>query len=112
MARKLKLIVKQNRQRRRKRFLRRFLTVGVLVLSLVTLGYFTFTDRLNRLVEAQSQLDQYKEEYSNLVEKEEYYRDEISKLENEDYIAKLAREKYFKSEEGEIIFKLPDDSKE
>lgn len=112
MARKLKLIVKQNRQRRRKRFLRRFLTVGVLVLSLVTLGYFTFTDRLNRLAEAQSQLDQYKEEYSNLVEKEEYYRDEISKLENEDYIAKLAREKYFKSEEGEIIFKLPDDSKE
>lgn len=112
MARKLKLIVKQNRQRRRKRFLRRFLTVGVLVLSLVTLGYFTFTDRLSRLAEAQSQLDQYKEEYSNLVEKEEYYRDEISKLENEDYIAKLAREKYFKSEEGEIIFKLPDDSKE
>ena len=32
-----------------------------------------------------------------------------SKLENEDYIAKLAREKYFKSEEGEIIFKLPEE---
>ena len=31
----------------------------------------------------------------------------IFKLENEDYIAKLAREKYFKSEEGEILFKLP-----
>ncbi len=112
MARNLKLITKQNRKRRRKNAIRRFLTVFVLVASLATLGYFTYTERLNRLVEAKAHLEQYEDEYSKLVEKEEYYRNEISKLENEDYIAKLAREKYFKSEEGEIIFKLPDDSKE
>ena len=112
MARSLKLITKQNRRRRRKNAIRRFLTIGVLVVSLGTVGYFTYTKRLSRLVEAQTQLNQYEEEYSKLIAKEEYYRNEISKLENEDYIAKLAREKYFKSEEGEIIFKLPEDSKE
>ena len=112
MARKLTLITKQNRKIRRKQFFKRFLTLTVLVGIMVTTGYFMYTERLTKLSEAKALLAEYEEQYSELPEKEEYYRDEISKLENEDYIAQLAREKYFKSEEGEIIFKLPEDSQE
>lgn len=68
-----------------------------------------YTDRLSKLTKARENLATYQEQYDELIAKEEYYRNEISKLENEDYIAKLAREKYFKSEEGEIIFKLPEE---
>lgn len=67
-----------------------------------------YTDRLSKLTKARENLATYQKQYDELIAKEEYYRNEISKLENEDYIAKLAREKYFKSEEGEIIFKLPE----
>ena len=83
--RKLTLVQKNNRKRRQQLFYR----------------------RLAKLTEAKEKLAAYEKEYDELIEKEEYYRNEISKLENEDYIAKLAREKYFKSEEGEILFKLP-----
>lgn len=112
MARKLTLITKQNQKARRKQFFRRFLTISVLIGIMATAGYFMYTERFAKLAEAKAQLAQYEAQYSELSEKEEYYRDEISKLENEDYIAQLAREKYFKSEEGEIIFKLPEDSQE
>lgn len=112
MARKLTLITKQNRKIRRKQFFKRFFTLTVLIGIMATAGYFMYTERLTKLAEAKSQLAEYETQYSELSEKEEYYRNEISKLENEDYIAQLAREKYFKSEEGEIIFKLPEDSQE
>ena len=103
MARKLTLITKQNRKIRRKQFFKRFLTLTVLVGIMVTTGYFMYTERLTKLSEAKALLAECEEQYD---------LDEISKLENEDYIAQLAREKYFKSEEGEIIFKLPEDSQE
>lgn len=112
MARKLRLITKQNRIARRNRFFRRILTVSVLIGLMFIAGYFMYTERLAKLAEAKTQLAEYEAQYSELSEKEEYYRNEISKLENEDYIAQLAREKYFKSEEGEIIFKLPEDSQD
>ena len=70
------------------------------------LGHFVDYHKLGT---NQEFLNIYQKEYDKLLETEEYYRNEISKLENEDYIAKLAREKYFKSEEGEIIFKLPEE---
>lgn len=66
-----------------------------------------YMGRLAKLTEAKEILATYQQQYDELIAKEEYYRNEISKLENEDYIAQLAREKYFKSEEGEILFKLP-----
>ncbi|HAX72051.1 MAG TPA: hypothetical protein DCY20_00860 [Firmicutes bacterium] len=72
------------------------------------LGFSVYGTRLEKLKEAENQLAEYEEQYLELIEIEEYYRAEISKLENEDYIARLAREKYFKSEEGEILFKFPD----
>ena len=77
--------------------------------TFVITAAFMYTDRLSKLTKARENLATYQEQYDELIAKEEYYRNEISKLENEDYIAKLAREKYFKSEEGEIIFKLPEE---
>lgn len=86
---------------------RRILTMSILLGAFVVTGIFLYTGRLTKLTEAKEKLATYQQQYDELIEKEEYYRSEISKLENEDYIAKLAREKYFKSEEGEILFKLP-----
>lgn len=107
--RKLTLIQKKNRKRRRQLLYRRVLTMSLLIGSFIVAASIMYTNRLTKLAEAKENLATYQKEYDKLLETEEYYRNEISKLENEDYIAKLAREKYFKSEEGEIIFKLPEE---
>ncbi|HHW36398.1 MAG TPA: cell division protein DivIC [Bacillales bacterium] len=44
--------------------------------------------------------------YTSLKEQEKDHRAEIVKLNDDEYVAKLARNEYFLSEEGEIIFKL------
>ena len=107
--RKLTLIQKKNRKRRRQLLYRRVLTMSLLIGSFIVAASIMYTNRLTKLAEAKENLAAYQKEYDKLLETEEYYRNEISKLENEYYISKLAREKYFKSEEGEIIFKLPEE---
>lgn len=46
-----------------------------------------------------------------MKKKQDIYEEEIIKLNDDEYIAKLARREYFLSEKNEIIFNLPDDKK-
>lgn len=43
---------------------------------------------------------------------QEILKSQVKKLEDDEYILKLARKEYFLSDEGEIIFTMPSDSKE
>ena len=45
-------------------------------------------------------------QYSEVLSKEENLKTEISKLQDPEYVAKYAREKYLFSKDGEIIIKL------
>lgn len=54
-------------------------------------------------VAATDNLEQISADHVNL-------QDEIKKLENDDYIAKLARSQYYLSKEGEIVFSFPEDN--
>ena len=44
-----------------------------------------------------------------LKEKEEELKVDVERLEDPDYVARYAREKYMYSKEGEIILRLPED---
>ena len=44
-----------------------------------------------------------------LKEKEEELKVEVDRLEDPDYVARFAREKYMYSKDGEIILRLPDE---
>lgn len=48
------------------------------------------------------------EEYANLLEEEEILSSDIIKLQDPDYIARFAREKYLYSKNGEIIIRIID----
>ena len=60
-------------------------------------------------------LEKYKEksnldkELIALKEKEEELRVDANKLQNPDYIARYAREKYFYSKDGEFILQIPEE---
>ena len=48
------------------------------------------------------------EEYTTLLEEEENLKSKINKLQDPDYVAEYAREKYMLSKDGEIIIKVED----
>ena len=50
-----------------------------------------------------------KELEENLREKEEELKVDADKLQNPDYIARYAREKYLYSKEGEFILQIPEE---
>ncbi len=50
-----------------------------------------------------------KQEMLSLREKEAELKVDVEKLEDPDYIARYAREKYMYSKDGELIIRLPED---
>ena len=74
---------------------------GLLVTSMVT--------RANILDEKLAEKADLEEQVANLESDEKKLKNEIEKLNDDEYIAKLARRDYFLSDEGEIIFTIPED---
>ena len=64
-----------------------------------------------RLEEKLDQKDQVLAELEEVKEQQQMLILQIAKLEDDEYIAKLARKEYFLSEDGEIIFTIPKDEK-
>ena len=48
-------------------------------------------------------------ELTSLKEKEEQLKVDANKLQDPDYIARYAREKYFYSKDGEFILQIPEE---
>lgn len=88
---------------RRRRMLAFFVVAACIIAGLVSTN-LTQKERLAAKeaykLEAQQQLDV-------VTEAQEMLKLQITKLEDDEYIAKLARKEYFLSEEGEIIFTIP-----
>jgi len=73
---------------------------GLLISSMVT--------RANVLDEKKAEKSQLEEQFTTLQENQAELKNEIEKLNDDDYIAKLARRDYFLSDNGEIIFNIPE----
>ncbi|MBQ2639596.1 MAG: septum formation initiator family protein [Bacilli bacterium] len=95
------------RRRRTKKTKRMF---SLVLISLAIIGFTTFTIGKSWL----EIYDKYREKkeldkkYVKLKEKEAQLRVDAGKLQDPDYIARYAREKYLYSKDGEIILKLPE----
>lgn len=55
-----------------------------------------------------AQKKQLEKQLTELKNQQQILKDDIVKLNDDDYIAKLARKEYFLSDKNEIIFNLPD----
>lgn len=86
-------------------------------LTLIALIALGISYVIGSMLHAQAEVSQVKlsekakleKQYASLKEQEKDRRAEIVKLNDDEYVAKLARNEYFLSEEGEIIFKLPNE---
>ena len=61
-----------------------------------------------QIVRTKNEIKEMKVAYTEKLEEEDQLNDEISKLQDPEYLAKYAREKYLYSKDDEIIIKIED----
>ncbi|MEK4145791.1 septum formation initiator family protein [Robertmurraya sp. FSL W8-0741] len=98
--------------RRRKLLIRRLAMFFVLASVISYFMISTLISQASSLEEIKVEQQQLNEELAGLKKKEMILKEEIVKLNDDEYIAKLARKDYFLSEEGEVIFNISEEKEE
>lgn len=89
----------------KKRIFLCFIVFGAIIGSL---SYSFFTN-VGKIIEIRNEKNDLKDKLASLKDEEETLNSDIKKLEDPDYVARYAREKYLYSKEGELIIRIPDD---
>ena len=85
---------------------RRMSLLFIVFLSvMVYTGYVTFI-YWGKIIDKYQEKKDLEEKYATLVNEEELLEKEVNKLQDPEYIAKYAREKYLYSKDGEYIIKI------
>ncbi|UBH13064.1 FtsB family cell division protein [Macrococcus armenti] len=79
---------------------------GLLLILLFLSGLMLYQMSVNRHLKEEHAKQT--AEYKKLQEKEIVLREKLKQLNSKEYIEKIARSEYFLSNDGEVIFKLPD----
>lgn len=97
--------------RRRKLLYRRLSVFLILTVAVSYLLISTLVSR-NAVLEAKKQeRAKLEQKLATLEKKQSMLENEIVKLNDDEYIAKLARSEYFLSDKGEVIFNIPEPKK-
>ena len=100
------------RKERSKRVLRRLVVFGLFAILVFGSGISILVAQAKEISAKEEQLLLAQKEYEQLLKEEMLLEEEIVRLNDDEYIAKLARKEYFLSNEGEIIFVLPESNKD
>lgn len=99
--------------KRKKKLLIRRLTVFFIFAGIITFISAKTLHSQSKLMEAkQEQLDALQKEYKNIEKQQSILQDEIIKLQDDEYIGKYARQEFFLSDDGEIIFSIPNEEEQ
>ena len=74
--------------------------ISIVVFVSTAFSYFS------QIIKNKEEIDELKSVYNQKLVDEERLKDEINKLQDPEYMAKYAREKYLYSKNGEIIIKI------
>jgi cell division protein DivIC len=98
-ARKMKLLIRR---------LSIFLVLASILSYLMISSNISQTTKLDAKISQKRQLDN---QLTELKKQQDVLKETIIKLNDDDYIAKLARKEYFFSDKNEIIFNIPEEKK-
>ena len=87
---------------------RRFLLLGVGSIIIILATIFTIGKYWVEIIEKYREKKELETELSYLREKEDELKLDADKLQDPDYVARYAREKYLYSKDGEFIIKIPE----
>ena len=93
----------------RKKARRRMLFLGLLSIIVIFAMTFTIGKYWVEIFEKYGEKNELDKELTALKEKEEELKVDAKKLQNPDYIARYAREKYLYSKDGEFILQIPEE---
>ncbi|MEH7180042.1 FtsB family cell division protein [Neobacillus vireti] len=96
--------------RKRKLLYRRLSLFIVFAAVMSYLMISSFISQSSALEEKVAQKEQLEQQLSELKKQQEILNEDIVKLNDDEYLAKLARKEYFFSENGEIIFNIPEEN--
>lgn len=98
-------VKKQNKKKlRRRMFLLGFTSIFIIATVSITIGRYWIT-----IFEKYQEKKDLEKQLVTLQEKEKELKLDAKKLQDSEYIARYAREKYLYSKEGEFIIKIPED---
>ncbi len=81
-----------------------FLTLGCIITSVVFVS--TLVSLNLQIKKTKDEIKELTVSYSDKLEEEENLKEEITRLQDPEYMAKYAREKYLYSKDNEIILKI------
>ena len=93
----------------RKKLRRRMLFLGLTSIAIIVAVSLTIGKYWVEIFEKYQEKKKLDEELVKLQEKEKELELDAKKLQDSEYIARYAREKYLYSKEGEFIIKIPED---
>ncbi|WP_078414568.1 FtsB family cell division protein [Priestia abyssalis] len=102
--------MQENSNRKRIGLIRRLTVFGILVALVSIMMVSTLISQASAISDKKKEKAQLTEQLSQLKQKEKDLEEEVVKLNDEEYIKKIARRDYFLSEEGEIIFNVQEGS--
>lgn len=94
-------------KKKKKRHLKKMFILTVLSLSIIAGTTYTTLKYWVEIYDKYQEKKDLKKQLVSLKEKEEELKVDASKLQDPDYIARYAREKYAFSKDGEIILRIP-----
>ncbi|ARJ51050.1 FtsB family cell division protein [Staphylococcus lutrae] len=103
---------KKNHERRKKVVKKRVSVFGGILLGIIILLLVMLVLQLKGNHDASVERQAKEEEYQKLQDKEIELKEQLNNLNDEAYVEKIARDEYYLSNDGEIIFKLPNDDKQ
>lgn len=91
---------------------RRMTILTCLLIGLIVILGTTFFTNWVTILENKKAVADLTALYEELLEDESALKSEVVKLQDPDYVARYAREKYLYSKNGEIIIRIPDNEDE
>lgn len=99
----------RRQKQRKKRLIRRLALFGLVVMiTMVCLTTYHIKQRA-KLSDLQAEYEEKSDELVTLEKEEKKLTQEIKLLNDEEYLLQIAKTNYFFTEEGEIVFKLPEE---
>lgn len=95
------------KKRKTKKSIKRIFFLGLTSLAVIVGTTYTTCKYWVEIYDKYKEKKQLKQELTKLKEKEEQLQVDADKLQDPDYIARYAREKYSYSKAGEIILRIP-----
>ena len=84
---------------------RLFVISAVIILLIVSL-VSSVTEDWTKIMENKSKITSLNKKYNNLLGEEEKLVSEVTKLQDDDYVLRYAKEKFLYSEDGEVIIRM------